>query len=178
MMRRFLFLITLLLPLGAAAQLLTVVPQSRWICPPDAASVANTAAVNTPEVLKTCTVPAAKLANVGDTIHLTAGGTFASSTDSKTITVKFGATTQSTITGATAGSTRWYSEVWFTKTGSNTQSYVALGATILTPVGTTSSTTGLTDTNTIAITISGTNAIGGAASVTAQALFVEFIPGS
>lgn len=131
----------------------------------------------TADTLQTFTIPANTLKNVGDIIHVVAGGIFAASTDTKTAAIKFGATSQVTITATTTSAVRWYGEVWFMKTGTNTQSYTGVGAQVANSSGTNSATTTLAEGSTIALTVVGQNSTNSVAnSVTCQLLMVEYIP--
>jgi hypothetical protein len=138
-------------------------------------SVGN-GADTTEDQLQTYTLPAGQLANVGDIIHITAGGVFAGSTDSKTVKVKFAGAALSIPTGSTVGQTRWSSEVWIVKTGSNTQSFMAVGTNVSASAGTNNGTATATDTNALAVTVTGQNATNSVAgSVTCQYLAVQYI---
>lgn len=136
-------------------------------------SVGN-GADTTEDTLQSFTIPANTLVNVGDTLRIIAGGVFAASTDNKTVRVKLGGTAISSPTGITAGSIRWGVEAWVVKTGSNTQSYLSTGATVSGTQGTDTFTLSLTDTSTIALTITGQNSTNSSAnSVTCRFLIVE-----
>ena len=138
-------------------------------------SVASGADI-TEDTLQTFTVAAGQLANVGDTLHVVAGGVFAGAgTDTRTARLKFGVNNLSAVQVTAAASTKWSVEAWIIKTGSNTQSYVAVGTTNSAVVGTNNGTLTVTDTGTIAVAVSGQNATTATAgSVTAQAFIVEF----
>lgn len=138
-------------------------------------SVGN-GADTTEDQLQTYMLPAGQLANVGDMIHIIAGGVFAGSTDSKTVKVKFANAALSIPTGSTVGQTRWSSEVWIVKTGSNTQSFMAVGTNVSASAGTNNGTATATDTNALSVTVTGQNATNSVAgSVTCQFLTVQYI---
>ncbi len=131
----------------------------------------------TEDTLKTVTLAAKTLNKVGDTIHISAGGTFAASTDVKTLRVKFGGTAVISPPGVAAGEIKWGVDIWITKTGLNTQSYNAIGRVLNSSNdGTSSGTLAITETAAIAVVVTGQNATNSvASSVTVQMLRVELI---
>jgi hypothetical protein len=137
------------------------------------------ASTSTAENLATYTLPAGILANAGDTIHIVAGGVFAASTDTKSVTVKIGSQTPITVAGATAGANRWYSEVWLTKSAANVQTFASVGAQVVNTSGTNAGTTSQNDTAAIVLAITALNATATTAgSISLQYLAVDFIRGS
>lgn len=139
------------------------------------ASVGN-GADTTEDTLQTFVVPAGQLANVGDRLIITVGGTFAASTDTKTARVRFNGVILGSIPGIAAGQTGWTGTVYFMKNGSSTQvSLAPFFAT--TTLNNLSNATGQTDTSTITITVTGQNATNSVAnSITCRYMTVDFIP--
>lgn len=176
-MTRLWICLGLLFPISSAlAQPIPASGFGRQVLYTTGTSVGNGADTSA-DTLQTFSIPANTLVNVGDIIHVVAGGTFASSTDNKTAAIKFGATFQDTITATTTSAVRWYGEVWFTKTGTNTQSYMALGAQVANTSGTNAATTGLAEGSPIVLTVVGQNNTAAVAnSITCQMLMVEYIP--
>lgn len=133
----------------------------------------------TEDTLSTCvyTIPANQLANVGDTLHIVAGGTFAGSTDVKTARVRLGGVTVASFVGSTAGATAWFMQADVIKTAAgaqmtNTFSF-ALNQTSFVLGG----ATALTDTATIPLLVTGINATNSVAgSITCRYLTVDFVP--
>jgi hypothetical protein len=114
------------------------------------------------------TIPAGILANVGDVVQITLGGSFGATTDTKTLRVR-----QTSIAGTVLSSTaatavsaiRWGLVLKFIKTASNAQtvntiSSVGSGAF----TGTNTITTANTDSATIPIVVSGQNVTNSVAS--------------
>lgn len=181
MLRLFVVLALLISP-GAIAQQITTAPRNPTICA-NGVSAGNTAALNTEEVIRTCTLPAGLLLNIGDSVQLTAGGVFGGTTDSKTLQIRFngigaGTVIMSTMAASTAGQTRWWAQVTITKSASNAQSWAALGTVLNGTIGgTNGGAMTVTDTNAIDIVITGKNATTGVAnSVTVQTMLATFSP--
>jgi len=142
-------------------------------------AVAGNGADLTEDSLMSYSLPANTLANVGDTIRIFAAGALGATTDAKTVRIKFGTTPVHAPNSSAAGTTRWTSQIYITKTGSGTQSYGTMGVMQATAVGSgvISGTLTKTDTSPIAIEVTGQNATNSVAnSVTIQLLFIEFIP--
>jgi hypothetical protein len=138
------------------------------------ASVGN-GADTTEDTLQTYVVPANTLVNVGDRIIIEAAGTFAASTDNKTMRVRFnGGTASAFISGIAVGQTLWSTRFVLMKTGANTQMFIGpviSSNTVLNNGGGLS----LTDTASITITISGQNATNPVAgSITCRYMTVDF----
>lgn len=105
----------------------------------------------------TFTIPANTLLNVGDTITIRIGGTFIGSTDNKTAKVRFGSIAFSTST-TTATITKWAAQIFVTKTGPSTQSYMAIwNLPSAAAAGTTTGITAQTDTAGIVVNATGQN---------------------
>lgn len=122
----------------------------------------------------TYTIPANTLLNIGDTITIRVGGSFIGSTDNKTAKVRFGSIALSTST-TTAAVTKWTGQIWITKTGASTQSYMAVwnlpGAAAQ---GITSGIASQTDTNTIVVNVTGQNITNSVAnSITGQYMSIR-----
>jgi hypothetical protein len=84
-------------------------------------------------ILKTYTLPANTLANNGDVIHITAGGTMGATTDSKTVRLRWGGIGGSVLanpSGAVAGAVTWHSEAWIMRTAAGAQSFNSNGAVV------------------------------------------------
>jgi len=144
-------------------------------------SVGN-GADTTEDTLMTYTLPANTLANVGDAIHIIAGGTFAGTTDNKTARVRFGGIAGVAIgapNGATTGQLTWYIDGWIVKTGSNTQSFISGGQTTTNNNGSLTGTASKTDTATNDIVVTGRNVTASSASsITCQTLLVQYVKAS
>lgn len=146
------------------------------------ASVGN-GADTTEDIMQTCTVPAAQLANTGDRLHIVAAGTLGATTDTKSVKVRLGGIAGNigaNLIATITGSTSWSVDLWVLKTGSNTQTVIYNGAvaSASSPASARSSTTTLTDTNTISIVVTGQNSTNSVAgSVTCQTLLVDYIHG-
>jgi hypothetical protein len=123
------------------------------------------------------TIPANQLASVGDTIHVVAEGTMAASTDNKTAKVKFNGTPiGATVNTSAAAATTWRIDGNLTRIASGAQRWSSfnLGQAIGASVG--GQNTSITDTATIALTITGQNATNAVAnSVTCSSLTVDFM---
>lgn len=168
--------------------LLTQAAMAQQVTPPSTGSI-TTLSVNgtsvgngadtTEDTLMTYTVPANTLVNVGDMLHIIAGGTFAATTDNKTVRVRFGGVSGVAVSlpnGSAAGQTGWYVDAYITKTGASTQSYVSGGLSSTNANGTTSGTASKTDTATQDIVVTGRNVTSSAAgSITCQMLVVQYI---
>lgn len=151
-------------------------PSKRRILYVTGTSVGN-GADTTEDTLQSFTMAAGQLANVGDVIRITAGGTFAGSTDSKQVKIKFANAAMSIPTGSTVGATRWAANVAITKTGTNTQSFIVGAENISASPGTNSGTLTATDANALTIAVTGQNSTNSVAgSVTCQVLLIEYIP--
>ena len=85
------------------------------------------------DILKTYTVPGGTLANNGDVIHVTAGGTMAASTDTKTVRIRWGGMAGSVLanpSGAVAGAVTWHAEAWLMRTAAGTQAFNSTGTVV------------------------------------------------
>lgn len=175
-MIRFLALF-LLLSFSAFGQVITPPATKYVVLGTITASVGNGADL-TEDTLQTFQVPAGQLANVGDRLHIVAGGTFGATTDSKTARVKFGSSSAiGAITGSTAGQTTWAITVDIVKSGSSTQSVSAFAMHTNGSSGN-NVTLNQTDTNQLAVTVTGQNATNSVAgSITCRYLTVDFISG-
>ena len=91
---------------------------------------ASTAANTTETDLLSVTLPASTLNYTGQTIRARAHGTTAANTNTKTLRLKFGATTLATlvITPGAAEAKEWWLEATITRTGAATQVATAQGA--------------------------------------------------
>jgi hypothetical protein len=146
-------------------------------------SVGN-GADTTEDALQSFTLPAGILANVGDMIRITAGGSAGGTTDAKLVRIRLGSITGTIVANPTlnvATMTRWSAIVALVKTGPNAQSYagnasLAVGGSAS---GALAGPATLTDTAPIQIIVTGqnnTNPVAG--SVLCTFLSVEFIGGS
>lgn len=176
MKKSFLAALASLWCLSASAQVITPAPSGYRMLYVTGTSVGN-GADTTQDTLQTFTLGAGQLANVGDTIHLVASGTFASSTDTKTARVVFGGQNLASQATATSGVQFWSVEVWIIKTGSSAQSYAVMGSINGTSSGgTTTGTKTVTDTAAITINITGQNSTNSVAnSITCQTLVIEYL---
>lgn len=177
MKKQLLSLALLALPTLGHAQVISPAPSGYQMLYATGTSVGNGADTNI-DTLQTFTVPAGKFANVGDVIHIISSGTWASSTDNKKTNINFGASVVAAQNTTTSGVTRWSAEVWIVKTGSGTQSYMALGGLNGSSAnnGVLSGTLTIDDTQPIVITVTGQNATNPVAgSVTAQGLVIEYL---
>ena len=134
----------------------------------------------TEDVLQTYTLPANTLTNVGDILHIVAGGVFGGTSDSKTARIRFGGIAGAVLcgpTGVSAGATRWVIESWIVKTAAGAQSFTSLGNTVnANTSGTTSGTTALDETTNLQIVATGQNTTNPAAgSITCQYFHVRLI---
>lgn len=138
-------------------------------------SVGN-GADTTVDTLQTFQLPAGQLANVGDVVKITASGTFAASTDSKTASVTFGGLGISAQAASSVGAIRWSVTIWVIKTGSNQQTRLVLAdINGSTNSGSSSGIATITDTSPITINVTGQNATNPVAgSVTCGGLIVEY----
>ena len=131
----------------------------------------------TEDVLQSYSLPAGTLANVGDIVHIVAGGTFAATTDTKAVNLRFGGIAGvigCNPSGASVALTRWAFEAWMVKTGTSTQSFISIGHCNGTTSGTSSNTSALNDTLPIQIVVTGRNSTNPVAgSVSAQYFTVE-----
>jgi hypothetical protein len=85
---------------------------------------------NTEAILYTRTVPANTLAVNGTTLRITACGTLAADTDSKTVRIRWGGiggTIASVVVDATAAVTNWRMDALITRIGSNAQRLNGVG---------------------------------------------------
>jgi len=131
------------------------------------------------DTMKTYTLPAGQLANVGDMIHIVAGGKMAASTDAKNVRPKFGGVVLSNPIGSTAAQILWSVDIWVLKTGANTQTWWAQGGVINIYNGNSGGTLTQTDTAPIPITIDALNSTAAtAASISTQMLVVQYFPAS
>jgi hypothetical protein len=140
-------------------------------------AVSGNGADLTEDLLTNCqyTLPAGTLANIGDSIHIIAGGGFAASTDTKQARVYFGSAVPGQETGAIVAATSWYTDVWVTKTGSSAQSYIASNIRNGAQPAPITNTTTQTDTNTILLKVTGQNSTNSVLnSITCQFMAVEF----
>jgi len=132
----------------------------------------------TEDTLQSYTLPANRLANVGDMLRITAGGSFAGTTDSKNARVRFGAAVLSAPGGSAASTVRWSVIANLVKTSASNQSYTTLGAVLNGPAasGMASGTATVIDTAPILISVTGQNVTSAVAgSITCQFFSVEFI---
>ena len=137
------------------------------------------ASTTVPDTMKIFTLPAGQLANVGDMIHVIAGGTLAANTNTKAARPKIGGVLLSVPTGATAAQIYWDVDIWLLKTGPNVQTWWEHAGVTNAYNGNGSGTLTLTDTAPIAIAIDALNSTAvGAGSVTTQMLVVQYWPGS
>lgn len=144
-------------------------------------SVVGNGADTTEDTLQSYVLPAGTLANVGDTIHIMASGAAAASTDNKVYRVRIGSGAGNIVTSGTLltlSGIRWAVDVYIVKTGSNTQSFYAMGrvSNATTSDGTLSGTLSGTDTAAITISITGQDTTASTANaVTCQYFSVDFL---
>lgn len=139
-------------------------------------TVSSNGADTTEDTLKTFDLPAGTLANVGDRLHIVAAGQLGATTDSKVVRLKFGGTTMSSQTSASAGQTGWRAEFDLYKTGASTQRWNGQFVNTSAAVGTYNSGT-VTDTAAITILVSGQNSTNSVAnSINCQTLVVDYVP--
>lgn len=136
-------------------------------------SVGN-GADTTEDTLQTFTLPAAQLTNIGDVIHIRAGGTLAATTDNRTVRVRFGGQVVGGFSISVASATVWWVDVTVIKTGANTQSFVATG-----DYGAgnqaKSGTLTVTDTASIVLSVTGQNSTTPTAgSITCQVATIDY----
>ena len=144
--------------------------------PATVASVGNGADL-TEDTLQSFTIPSAQLRNMGDIIRVKAGGTMGATTDVKAARVRLAGSNVAQVTSAVAGGTSWAIEVDVQKTASNAQILTGWGLAQSTVVTALTAATVLTDTGTIALTVTGqntTNSVAG--SITCRYLTVEYLP--
>lgn len=145
-------------------------------------SVGNTADTNE-DILQTYTVPQNTVVNVGDRLRIFAGGTCAASTDTKNPALRIGGiggTLMIQPTCNAVGQINWSLVAEIVKTGSNTQSFSALGnVTNGNASGTKSGTaSSQLDTSTVQIVVTGKNSTSATAnSITCQYFSVDLIKG-
>lgn len=141
-------------------------------------SVGN-GADTTEDTLQTYTLPAGVLVNIGDTLHIVAGGVYISSTDTKTARIRWGSTViLANPIGLAAGVTTWFADMWVVKTGVNAQSYISSAVELNAAVnGVRNGVATETDTAGIIIKVSGQNGTNSVLnSITCQMYTVLFIP--
>lgn len=140
------------------------------------ASVGN-GADTTEDALQTFTLPANTISATGDVIEIEAAGTFAASTDTKTMRVKFGAITFTNLVGNTAGNTTWWYRVRMIRTSSGVYRSLVnymMNNQPVSPVTATPSQSETVD-NVIAVTgQNSTNPVAG--SITCAYFCVSFMP--
>ena len=140
-------------------------------------SVASAGANTAEETLTTITLPAGTFKNVGDIVHIVAGGGFIGSTDSKNILCRLATAGGSLMCNPIAnavGQTRWVFDLWIMKTGPNAQTYLSLAGVNGNASGSGTLTGAATDTAPILIYLNArnaTNAVPG--SITLQNYMVE-----
>lgn len=174
---RWLIAALLLLPLGAAAQTVSGGKQLYQVLFVTTTPGGNGADLNE-DTMTTYTVPAGTLANVGDRLHITASGTFGGTTDSKTVRIKLGSSAAvASLNVATSGQVTWNAIVDIIKSGSNAQRYGGVVASTANGSSAGSGSISQTDTNALALVVTGQNATNSVAnSITCQNLQVDFIP--
>lgn len=178
MIRAAILALVLLASLGPASAI--IVPSAGKPSVPlyvTGSSVGNGADL-TEDTLQTYTLPGGTLINVGDRLHVVAGGAYAASTDSKSARVKIGATQLATPSGTTVNTTTWQVDAWVVKTGNNAQSYNASAVVVNTSsAGGRSGTATLTDTGALNIVVTGQNTTASTAnSITCQYFAVDYYP--
>jgi hypothetical protein len=149
---------------------------TRRLLNPPVTSVGNGADL-TEDTLQSFTIPSAQLRNVGDIIRVKAGGTMGATTDVKAARVRMAGSNMAQVTSAVAGGTAWAIEVDVQKTGPSAQILSGWGLAQSTVVTALTAATVLTDTGTIALTVTGqntTNPVAG--SITCRYLTVEYLP--
>ena len=141
-----------------------------------AASGVGNGADTTDDTLFTYSLPASSLDVAGRTLRVRAFGQFAGNTHNKTVKIFFGTSIVLTSGVVTTSGLGWTAELMIGKTGSNTQiagGFVASGATLVTPVVLTGTET---DTNAVAIKVTGASSTTGAANdVVGYGMVVEFL---
>ena len=141
-------------------------------------SVGN-GADTTQDVLKTFSVPANTLRNVGDRLRMRAGGTFAATTDAKTLAVRWGGGNLNSFGVSTVSQVTWRIELDIMKTGSNAQSWLQLTASNSQTVAGTTGATPRVDTAAILLEVTGQNTTAPTAGSIACSFFtVDFMPAS
>ena len=137
----------------------------------------SSGADTTEDTLQSYSLPAGTLANVGDRIRITAGGSFAANTDAKTARVRFGPTQFQTAVSSNAANLNWQIVLEVQKTGANTQSTYSIGFTNAQSPGVGGTTaSALTDTAAIAISATGQNSTNPTAgSVGCRYFVVEYL---
>jgi hypothetical protein len=130
----------------------------------------------TEDTLQSYSLPGGTLANVGDRIRITAGGTFINNTDSKIARVRFGPSQFQTAVSSNASNTSWQITLEVQKTGANAQMTNSIGFTNAQSPGVGGSSSALNDTAAIAISATGQNNTNPTAnSVTCRYFVVEYI---
>jgi len=135
-----------------------------------------TTAVVTEEDLLTYTMPANTLSATGKGVRITAAGTTASNTNTKTIRLYFGSTVvvSNDVTTAPNGA-GWKLNALVLRNAAGTQEVIADGTVGSAPQTTTYTGTSEDPTGTITIKISGQNGVATANDITAQILLVEYL---
>lgn len=131
----------------------------------------------TEDTLQSFTLPAGQLLNVGDRIHVTAGGTLGATTDTKVIRLKLGSSgSVCGIQSTTAGQTAWAMICDIIKTSSNNQLISGLTMNTNAAAGT-NVTLNQTDTGTLALVITGQNSTNSVLnSLVLRNMIVDYIP--
>ena len=141
----------------------------------DTAGSAGNGADLTEDQLKTYTIPPNTLVNVGDMIHITAGGALGGTTDNKTVRIRMNSLAGSVVgltTGTAVSVQRWVMDVWIVKMDTGTAHTSISGSTN----GATGSAPPLTDSTPNPVLISGQNATNSVAgSVTCTFFAVSYI---
>lgn len=91
------------------------------------AGIGSNATVTLDTVL-TVTIPANKLGADNDKMHIRAGGTFAATTDAKTVQFKLGSTVLWTGASSVAAQSCWSVDIWFHRRTSGSEDWTAMGS--------------------------------------------------
>lgn len=175
LMMRLLALACILVPLATSAQQVSGGRSPYRVLYEDFTISAN-GADTTEDTLKTFDIPAGLLANVGDRLHIVAGGVLGATTDSKSVRVRFGSSLASFQISTLASQVAWRAELDIVKAASNAQSVMAIQS------NTTLQQTqwvgpSQTDTAAITLLVSGQNSTNSVAgSINCRHLTVDFIP--
>lgn len=120
-------------------------------------------------------VPAGKLANPGDVVHIVASGTLAATTDGKAVRLTVGGQLIASLGTSNSLVTAYTIDAVIMKTGSNEQSYLTTFSPQGLNVQAKTGTLTLTDTDSISIQLTGQNTTAATAnSVTAQLMTVDY----
>jgi len=140
-------------------------------------AVVGNGADTTEDTLYTFTIPAVLMANVGDTIYFVGRTTTAGNTDTKSTRIRFGSALTTNVANTGVGNTFVFFQLWITKTGANTQKFIALAANANNSLVNSTLATSITDTSPIVVNLTAQNATTATAnSIQSDMMLVYYYP--